>query len=313
MTQRVGNVGHPVAGVTIPLVTVLDKRGEPDAEAARPLLAHLAAGAITTLMLAGTNGEGPALSAEAVRSYAAGVSALWRDLVGDAARVMATAPGATTSQTLARLELLADVGLDAAVVLAPFYFRHTQQELLAHFRETTRHGLPVVVYNSPGYTGNPLSVSVIHHLVAEPNIIGLKDSSGDPTLLAGFCEAAGDRTDFLVAQGAEGQLAQGVRAGAAGLVPGVGMLAPALCVELLRLAEHGDHVAAASRQRDVDRLTGIFAVRTGTSGVATMKTALHLLGLCPPHVTAPFEPYTEAELSALRKVLAELTDLLPAI
>jgi hypothetical protein len=46
--------------------------------------------------------------------------------------------------------------------------------------------------------------------------------------------------------------------------------------------------------------------------VATIKTALHLLGLCPPHATAPFEPYTDVELSALRDVLAELADLLPA-
>ena len=68
---------HPVAGVTIPLVTVLNARGEPDAEAARPLLTHLAAGGITRLMLAGTNGEGPVLPADAVRSYTVDVSELW--------------------------------------------------------------------------------------------------------------------------------------------------------------------------------------------------------------------------------------------
>lgn len=310
MAQPVDNSRHPVAGVTIPLVTVLNEHGDPDAEAARGLLAHLAAGGVTTLMLAGTNGEGPSLSAGAVRSYTIDVSALWRELVGPTARVMATAGGPATAQTLVRLERLADLGLDAVVVLAPFYFRHTESELAAHFQAAARRGVPVVVYNSPGYTGNPLTVALTRRLVDEPGIIGLKDSSGDPTLFAALCATAADRDDFLVAQGAEHQLAEAVRHGAAGLVPGVGMLAPGLCVDLLRLAQAGDEVAAASRQHDVDRLTAIFGVRPGTSGVVTMKTALHLLGLCPPHATAPFEPYTTRERAALRQILEGLADIL---
>jgi 4-hydroxy-tetrahydrodipicolinate synthase len=311
MTQRVGNARHPVAGVTIPLVTALDEQGEPDADAARPLLAHLAAGGITTLMLAGTNGEGPVLPADAVRSYTVDVNELWREMVGAPARILATAAGAGTRDTLVRLNRLADLAVDAVVVLAPFYFRHTEPELRAHFLSTASHGLPVVVYNSPGYTGNPLTVSLLRDLLDEPNIIGLKDSSGDAALFAGFCEASRDRPDFLVAQGAERQLADGVRHGAAGLVPGVGMLAPALCVELLRLARAGDHAAATQRQHDIDRLTAIFGLRPGASGVVTVKTALHLLGLCPPHAAPPFQPCTRAELTALRDIMDGLADLLP--
>src|SRR5690348_13954912 len=99
---------HPVAGVTIPLVTALDERGRPDAVAVAPLLAHLAAGGITTLMLAGTNGEGPLLTADAIRGYASEVSARWRELVGATAQVMVTATGAGTRETLERLECLAE-------------------------------------------------------------------------------------------------------------------------------------------------------------------------------------------------------------
>jgi hypothetical protein len=56
-------------------------------------------------------------------------------------------------------------------------------------------------------------------------------------------------------------------------------------------------------QEQVDRLTAIFRVRTGSSGIVMMKSALHLLGLCPPHAAAPFEPATDSELAALRAVL----------
>ncbi|MEV0720223.1 dihydrodipicolinate synthase family protein, partial [Asanoa sp. NPDC050611] len=119
------SAGHPIAGVTIPLVTVLDERGAPDAAAARPLLEHLAAGGVSALMLAGTNGEGPLLPGTAVRSYAADVGTMWRELVGAGATVLATAAGVGTRDTLDRIDQLADVELDAVVVLAPFYFRHT--------------------------------------------------------------------------------------------------------------------------------------------------------------------------------------------
>jgi dihydrodipicolinate synthase/N-acetylneuraminate lyase len=304
------NAGHPVAGVTVPLVTVLDRHGQPYAPAAGPLLAHLAAGGVTTLMLAGTNGEGPLLAADAVREYAVEVSALWRGLVGASARITVAATGTGTRETLRRVERLADVDLDAVVVLAPFYFRHTERELHAHFHEIAAHGRPVVVYNSPGYTGNPFTVPLLRRLLDEPAIVGLKDSSGDAALLAEFCALARERADFHVAQGVEWQMADALRIGAAGVVPGVGMLAPALCVELFRLGHRGEHAAAAQRQRDVDRLRALFGVRPGASGVVIMKTALHLLGLCPPYATPPFLACTTAELSALRAVLADIEELL---
>ncbi|MEW1841604.1 dihydrodipicolinate synthase family protein [Nonomuraea angiospora] len=300
---------HPVAGMIIPLVTALDRRGRPDPPAVRPLLAHLAAAGVTTLMLAGTNGEGPLLPADAVRAYAVEVSAMWRDLAGAPARVMVAAAGTGTRETLRRMDRLAEVELDAVVVLAPSYFRHTESELHAHFRDLARHGRPVVVYNSPGYTGNPVSVSVLRRLLDEPAIIGLKDSSGDAALFAEFCALAGERPDFQVAQGAERQLADGLRTGAAGLVPGVGMLAPALCVDLLKAGRGGDHATAAALQHDVDRLAALFGVRPGASGVVVIKTALHLLGLCPPHAAAPFLPLTETELTELRAALARIHDL----
>jgi 4-hydroxy-tetrahydrodipicolinate synthase len=300
---------HVVAGVIIPLVTALDRRGQPDPPAVRPLLTHLAAGGVRTLMLAGTNGEGPLLPAGAVRAYAAEVSAMWRDLAGPSARIMVTAAGTGTRDTLERMESLDGLDLDALVVLAPTYFRHTERELHAHFRAAARHGRPVVIYNSPGYTGNPIPVSLMRGLLGEPNIVGLKDSSGDIALFARFCALAGERPAFQTAQGAERQLGEGLRLGAAELVPGVGMLAPALCVELLQAVRAGDHAAAAARQGDVDRLAALFGIRPGSSGIVVIKTALHELGLCPPHAAEPFLPLTESELAALRDALAEVGPL----
>ncbi|GAB3562225.1 dihydrodipicolinate synthase family protein [Amycolatopsis endophytica] len=303
MTATSDSSDHLVTGVTIPLVTALDRRGRPDPPAVLPLLEHLAAGGITTLMLGGTNGEGPLLTATEVRDYATEVSAQWRDLAGEPARILVTVPGAGTRDTLRRLEILDDVRLDAVVALAPFYYRHGQSELHRHFREVATHGRPVIVYNSPGYTGNPVTASLLRGLLDEPGIVGVKDSSGDARLFARFCELAGERPGFGIAQGAERQLAAGLRAGAAGLVPGVGMLAPALCAGLFRAAVAGDHATAEARQHDVDQLTGLFTIRPGVSGVVIVKAALDLLGLCPPHAAPPFLPCTETELEQVRDLL----------
>jgi len=299
-----------VAGVVVPLVTVMDRRERPDASGADPLLEHLARGGITTLLIAGTNGEGPLLDIKGMQGYAAEVTKRWRELASPSARVMVAATGAGGRETMRRIEALDAVDLDAVVVLAPFYFRHTEDELLAHFRDAASHGRPVVVYNSPGYTGNPLPASVVRRLIDEPGIIGLKDNSGDTAQFAGFCELARGRPDFGVAQGIERQLDVALRLGAAGLVPGVAMLAPALCVDLFKAGQAGDHETATARQRDVDRLAALFGLRPGASGVVVMKTALHLLGLCPPHAAAPFLPCTDSEFTRMRDAVSGLDDLL---
>lgn len=313
MTVAADPVPHLLAGVTIPLVTTLDEHARPDAPAARPLLEHLARGGVTTLMLTGTNGEGPLLPDDHLRAYADDISVLWREIAGASARIMVTASGAGTREMLRRMEVFDGLDIDAVVVSAPTYFRHTEQELETHFRAAAAHGRPVVIYNAPVYTGNPLTAALARRLLDTPAIIGMKDSSGDPGLLGEFCALAAGRPDFAVSQGAERYLAEGVRRGAIGLVPGVGMLAPGLCTELLRLGRQGHHETADQRQRDVVRLTALFGVRPGASGVVVMKTALHLLGLCPPHVAAPFLPCTATELAALRKELDGLRDVLPAL
>jgi dihydrodipicolinate synthase/N-acetylneuraminate lyase len=304
--------GKPlVSGTVIPLVTALDRQGRPDAGAVEPLLAYLAGGGITSLLLAGTNGEGPLLPGDDVQRYATEVTTRWRALAGETATVMVAATGPGTRETRQRIEALDGVDLDAVVVLAPFYFKHTERELLAHFQAAAALGRPVVVYNSPAYTGNPVPVSLVRRLLDEPGIVGLKDNSGDAAQLARFCDLARERPGFGVAQGVERQLDIALRLGASGTVPGVGMLAPALCGDLFRAGSDGDHATATALQHDVDRLAALFAIRPGASGVVVMKTALHLLGLCPPDAAEPFQPCTDAELAALRTALDGLRDLLP--
>ena len=274
---------HPVAGVTIPLVTVLDEHGDPDAAAARPLLEHLAAGGITTLMFAGTNGEGPLLSTEAVRTYTVEVTArvaragrAVRPGPGDRGR--SRHPGDAAAPRPPRRPGPGRRGR-AGPVLLPAHRERTARTLPD---TAARHGLPVVVYNSPGYTGNPLTVPLMRRLFEEPSIVGLKDSSGDAALFAGFCGLADERSDFRVAQGAERQMARGLLTARPARCPGWACSRPRSASNCSSSRRRPTTRRAAERQRQLDRLTHIFGVRPGASGVVVVKTALHLLGLCPP-------------------------------
>ncbi|MBE1489697.1 dihydrodipicolinate synthase family protein [Plantactinospora soyae] len=300
---------HLLDGVTVPLVTPLDPDRRPDPPAARPLLDALAGAGVTTVMLLGSNGEGPSVPATAVGRYVVPVARDWRERVGPAARVLVVASGAGTAETLDRARAALPAEPDAFVVTAPYYFRHTATELRAHFAAVAALGVPTVAYNIPRYTGNPLDPDLVAVLADEIGVIGIKDSSGDAGHLARLCALARERPGFAVSQGAETALVDGLRQGAAGITPGLGNLAPALCVSLVDRWRAGDEAGARDRQARLDAIGRIHTIRPG---VVAMKTALSLIGLCPPTAGAPFLPYEPAEVAALRAVLEPLAGDLAA-
>lgn len=283
-----------LAAAVVPLVTALDPAGTPSAALAEPLLDSLRAAGITTLMLLGSNGEGANVDPEAAAGYAAGVRERW------AGQVFATAAGVSTADAVHRARLLADTGVDALVAMAPLYFRHTAAELVAHLRAVADVGLPTIVYDQPGYTGNPLSLRVYRELLADERVAGAKLSGADPEVFDGLAGLrATQRPDFGIASGADRGMRSALARGADGLVLGTAMLAPRACLDLL-----ADPEGAEALQSDLEALLAIHTVRPGTSGVVATKTALDLLGLCPPMATAPFEPFTEAERARLSEILA---------
>lgn len=298
--------GHLLASVTAPLVTAFDERGRPDPEGVDPLLAHVAAGGVRTVMLFGSNGEGAAVDAAEITPYAGRVRDSWRGRAGAESRVLVAVSGPATRQTLVRAEAALAAGADALVVNAPYYFRHDDAELLAHFTRVDALGAPWVAYNIPRYTGNPLGPELMARLAELPHCAGVKDSGGDPAVLAAFVALGAGREGFAVSQGAESALVAGLRAGAAGITPGLANLAPAACTGLAAAVASGDQATADRLQAYLNALGAIHTVRPG---VPAMKAALAVRGLLAPGFAAPaapFRPYSPAETSRLTALLAEL-------
>ncbi|TCC34640.1 dihydrodipicolinate synthase family protein [Kribbella sindirgiensis] len=276
-------------GVVVPLVTPMSEPGIPSAAAAEPLLAAMASAGIERLMLLGSNGEGPLIPYDLAGEYVAGVVKQWRELVpGGVIMVNVTAAG--TQESGRRAADAAAAGADALVSSPPTFFRHRDDEVIAHFAALGTYGLPVAAYNTPRST--PLNRAIVDALVAMPHLIGVKDSSGDPSTVASLLAAPG----LQVSQGDEQHLADALRAGAHGITPGIANLAPRLALELAAdPTDHLQHLATA--------LTAIHKIRPG---VPTVKALLHTRGLCPPHSSPPLTPCTPAELNNLLQTVEPL-------
>ncbi|GAA5179298.1 4-hydroxy-tetrahydrodipicolinate synthase [Rugosimonospora acidiphila] len=285
-------------GVVVPMVTTMSAPGVPDPDAAGPLLRAFAAAGVRRLMLLGSNGEGPLVRADRTAAYVAGVADRWRALVpAGVILVNVTAPG--TDEARHRAELAAVASPDALVLSPPIYFRHSDAEVVAHYAAVAALGLPIVAYNTPRYA-TPLTPSTVDSLVAMPGIVGAKDSSGDPAMLAHLLAAAGTRTGFAVSQGDEQALGAALRAGASGIVPGIANLAPRLAVDLVAAHDQGDRAEVDRLQALATELTRLHSVRPG---VPSVKALLASWGLCPPHAAPPLLACTPDELRRLAAVV----------
>ncbi|MGW7548046.1 dihydrodipicolinate synthase family protein [Streptomyces sp. NPDC054770] len=290
-----------LSGVIVPLVTPMDRPGQPSASAADTLLTALAAAGARGLMLFGSNGEGPLLPTAALGDFATGAAARWRELTRDGpVLVNITAPG--TAEALARAEAVLPAAPDALVLSPPIYFHHRHDEIVAHYAALADLGVPVVAYNAPRYS-NPLTPALLDELTGLAHLVGIKDSSGDPALFRHALAAARRRPGFGVGQGAERHALDALRLGADGLVPGVANLAPAVAVELFRAHRDGRDGDARRAQQLLDRVLALHTVRPG---VPAVKAVLAERGLCPPHAAAPFTPCSDEERQALLDLLAPL-------
>lgn len=193
------------------------------------------------------------------------------------------------------------LGADAIVATAPFYFPHTQTELIAHFSAIAAEvDAPLALYNIPHRVKLALEPATVRKLAEIPNVVGLKDSSGDLEVLREFLNVRRERPDFSVAQGGEFAAASGVRLGADGLALGPSNIAPRLCRELFAAAKAGRQRLANELQT---RLTALCAIYRHKSGIAGMKAAAQLLGLCQAVVCTPFEPLAEEQIEQVRQTL----------
>ncbi|MBW6400620.1 4-hydroxy-tetrahydrodipicolinate synthase [Roseomonas sp. HJA6] len=286
---------------SIPALVTPFLRGDP-ASLDRPALARLALRAAergsSAVVVCGSTGEGPALSAE---EHAEAVAIAVRTLSGRVPVIAGV--GAPSTETAVSLAVGAErCGAAALLVSAPPYVRPSQEGLRAHLRAVAAaSGLPIVLYDVPARAAVAFSDETIGRLRSEGVIRAIKDASGDLARPARLRQLCGD--DFAQLSGDDATALAHRAMGGVGCISVTANLVPALCAAMHAAWDAGDTLRA---RHVADRLAPLHALLFTETNPVPVKAALGLLGLCDPTPRLPLIP-------ALRETRQRLTDLLPAL
>lgn len=293
-------------GVLLPLTTPFAGEAVDTARLADAIARYEAHGLAGYLLL-GSTGEAALLDEdEKVAVLAAARTAI------PAARTMLAGVGAESTGATIRLARKAtDAGADALLVLTPFFFRSrmTADALVRHFNSVADASpVPILLYNVPVYTSLVIPPAVVGMLASHPNVIGLKDSSGDlPWMLDVLTRVP---ATFQVVCGAALAFLPALTSGAVGGILAIGDAFPELAVRLFRYHSEGHMAKALALQKELVASTRLVV---GSHGVAGVKAAMDLRGLAGGDPRPPLLPLAGIDRAAIATEIDRLVDrgLLP--
>jgi 4-hydroxy-tetrahydrodipicolinate synthase len=268
-----------------------------DLDGAQQLADFLLDNGTDTIVVAGSTGEAPTLTHDEKRD-------LFRAVV-EAARgkgkVVAGTGTYSTAESVELTRLAQAAGVDAALVVAPYYNKPPQRGLVAHFTQIAEStDLPILLYNIPGRTGIRIEHDTLLTLASLPNVVGVKDSTGDFDGLSRLLREAPPRFDVY---GGDDWASFGQAClGAAGVVSIASHIVGPRILEMLELVETGDVPAA---RKIHEELSPIFDVLFITSNPIPLKAALEMVGRPAGPPRLPLVPANQGERDRIRKVLEE--------
>jgi 4-hydroxy-tetrahydrodipicolinate synthase len=289
---------HPLRGIIPPVATPMQANEDLDLPRLKWYIDHLLREGVHAVFVLGTNSEFYALDEAEKQAI---VATAVQHVRGRAPVYAGT--GAETTREVVRLTKMAEKeGVDGVSVITPYFISPTQSEIADHYRRVAEStSVPVVLYSNPVTCGGlKIDVDTVARLAQMPNIIGIKDSSGDLTTTLEYIRVA--PPTFAVLQGRDTIIYPSLLFGAKGAIPASGNVAPAICAEIFNACERGDHTAAKAAQLRLNPVRLSLMLATAPGGV---KAALDLLGLSIGPCRSPIAPITPEKRERLRKALVE--------
>lgn len=213
----------------------------------------------------------------------------------------------STQETIRSTKIYADLGANAALVVTPHYFggKMSSIALENHFAQVAdKVPIPIMIYSVPKFTHLEMTADSIIRLSKHPNIIGIKESSGN----VGFLGELINRVDvnFNLVVGTASALFGALTLGCVGGILALANLAPEKCVEIFRLVEKGDAKAAKKLQL---KMIPVNKAVTTTYGISGLKAAMDLLGYFGGAPRLPLLPISQKDRSRIEEILQQ-ADLL---
>jgi 4-hydroxy-tetrahydrodipicolinate synthase len=287
-------------GAATALVTPFTANGEIDEDRLRALIEYQITGGIRLLVPCGTTGESATMTEQEDQR----VIKITVETAKGRARVIAGTGSNATSSAIEWSLAARDLGVDAVLVVAPYYNKPTQEGLDAHFRAVAEaiSDLPVVIYNVPGRTSSNISASTALTLAREvENIAAVKEASGDFNQIMAILR--GRPSGFRVLSGDDSITLPLIALGADGLISVASNEAPALVSRMVELALAGEWDEARALHY---KLLPLMEANFIESSPGPVKAGLTLMGLIEENFRLPLVPVQEKTRARMREVLREL-------
>jgi dihydrodipicolinate synthase/N-acetylneuraminate lyase len=289
-----------LSGIIPPMITPLTAQGELDVAGLERLVTHLLDGGVAGVFVLGSSGEGPWLTAaqqcQLVRETVR--------LVAGRVPVLAGALEPCTARTLENMHQHHEAGADLVVITSPYYFQVGPSEQIRHIETlATEAPLPVMLYNIPPTTHNPIAPDTVRAVLPLENLVGIKDSAGDWDNFTKLLQLRAARPDFVVFQGAEKLAARSLLAGADGVVPGLGNLVPALFRQIFDRAQTGQEAEALAIQARIDQL---WTLHTHDYWLVCLKYAAAVLGFGSGQTCGHTAHLTDADRQQIQELVHKI-------
>ena len=289
-----------VKGIFPALVTPFDSDGSVSLNAVRENIRRYNGTGIAGYVVLGSTGEAVMLS----RAEADSVLAAAKEAAASTKFLIAGTGAESTAETIARTKRAGELGYAAALVKTPYYYKpvYKAETYIRHFRAVADASpIPVLLYSVPQFTGITLETPEILALAAHPNIVGIKDSSGNIQRVAEI--VAGAPPDFQVLTGGAAVVYPALTVGARGAILALAAALPEKCAEVFLLFQSGRHEQAKALQLELAVASKRIVSEQGIAGV---KYAMDLRGYCGGLPRLPLLPLTEEKKQSVANVISQI-------
>jgi len=286
-----------IEGSLVALVTPFRKDGI-DEDAVRRMVRWQIEQGTDGIVPVGTTGESATLDVKEHRR----VTEIVVEETAGRISIVAGAGSNDTRSAIYNNDRAQEVGADAALHVAGYYNRPSQEGLIKHFEAVhAASRIPIIVYNIPPRVIVDILPDTMARIAALPRVVGVKDATGD--LTRPLREKLLIDTEFSFLSGDDGTAVAYNAAGGNGCISVTANVAPALCLQMQTACREGNFVAAAGIQQ---RLMPLHMALFAEPSPAGVKYAVSLLGLCDEFCRLPIMPLSQSAKSAIKDAMSTL-------
>jgi 4-hydroxy-tetrahydrodipicolinate synthase len=284
-------------GVIPAIITPMDEEGKIDYDRLEKQAAYLSEAGVHGFFVGGTTAEGAYLSTEekgevfkVVRAVTAGRQFLCAAYIQP-----------YTGTVIEQMRALEANGPDYVVAVTPYYLAVGQEDILEHYRQVAAAApAPLILYNIPGNTHNPIALETVQELAEEKNVVGIKDSTGN---FIGFSRGVLGKNPpgFVWIQGEDYLDGPSLMIGCHGIVTGLGNARIEPYIRIYKAAREGDWQAVRTCQARINELYAI--IRLCGNSIAAAKAAAELAGRGSRWMRQKSQSLTDGQMKEVAKIL----------